>query len=369
MTVREVYEATLIEINKENAQSFTTEEFEYVVNKAILAMVNEKYNFYEANQQLSDDLRVLVKNQTFSMDDTTDVDPGNDTVAVFNPTTSYTMSDISSSTTATLNTVRDLVNGDIIRFGESVTPYTISNISGDIITFSPATTVARGTSVLVSTDPVVIVDDNITGNRETEVSFVSSDYLHLISCRVLWKTKRPSTNEITHLIFPAKRMTYDMLNAIQNNTYLRPGPNRPYYQLFDNTNNSGITNLSISSEDYRAYQNKPKVKVHIGSKDSVMEIRSIDFEYLKTPEIVTIYDSDIFSATTDPSQILEFPDYLLNEIVKRCTIYLLEKAGDPRIQSQPAFNQEIPAVPMNIQMDRSRSNQQPTGTQQQQIQQ
>ena len=359
MTVREVYEATLVEINKENAQSFTIEEFNYIVNKAILSFVNEKYNFYAANQQLSDDLRVLVKNQTFSMNDTTDVDPGNPTVAVFNATTSYLTEDLSSATTATLNTTRDLVDGAIIRFGESTTPYTISDITGNEITFSPAATVIRGTSVLVSTDPVSVSDDNITGDRVTDLSFISSDYLHLISCRVLWKTKRPSTNEITHLVFPAKRLTYDMMNAIQNNTYLKPAPNRPYYQLFDNTNNSGITNLDVSADDYRAYQNKPRSKVHIGIKDSVMELRSIEFDYLKMPETVTIYDADIFSAATDSSQVLEFPDYLLNEIVRRCTIYLLEKAGDPRVQSQPTFNTEIPSVPMNMQLGGMGSNQQP----------
>ena len=41
MTVRDIYEAVLVEINKENAQSFTIEEFNYVVNKAVLAFVNE----------------------------------------------------------------------------------------------------------------------------------------------------------------------------------------------------------------------------------------------------------------------------------------------------------------------------------------
>ena len=64
-----------------------------------------------------------------------------------------------------------------------------------------------------------------------------------------------------------------------------------------------------------------------------------------------MYDTDLFSVASDTSQVLEFPDYLKNEIVKRCTIYLLEKAGDPRMQTQPAFNQEIGTYPMNIQME------------------
>ena len=70
MTAREIYEAVLIEVNKENAPQFTVEEFNYLINKAVLALVNEKYNFYSANQQLSDDLRVLLKQSIFNLENT-----------------------------------------------------------------------------------------------------------------------------------------------------------------------------------------------------------------------------------------------------------------------------------------------------------
>ena len=53
MTIREIYEAVLVEINKKNAQSFTIEEFNYTINRSLLSLVNAKYNFYSANQQLS----------------------------------------------------------------------------------------------------------------------------------------------------------------------------------------------------------------------------------------------------------------------------------------------------------------------------
>ena len=140
-----------------------------------------------------------------------------------------------------------------------------------------------------------------------------------------------------------------MLNAIQNNTYLNPAPNRPYYQVFDNVQNSGSTVYPQSSSEYKGYQNKPLLRVHIGAANEFMEMWSVEFDYLKTPEKVTIYDEDIFAADEDTSQVLEFPDYLSNELVKRCTAYLLEKVNDPRIQTQPALNQEIPAVPLNMQ--------------------
>lgn len=375
MTVRDVYEASLVEINKENAQSFTIEEFNYVINKSILAFVNEKYNFYAANQQISDDLRVFVKNQTFSIDDTVDID-GSPTTYTLNPTTGQLLTTIiTGALSADLSTTRDIATGDTVYFGEDTTNgYLVGVITDNSFAFTPAvpatTTYDRGTEIKLEVAPIAIVagETSVTSARTPFITFSSSDYLHLISCRVTWKTQRPSQTTVTYLVFPAKRLTYDMLNAIQNNTYLSPAPNRPYYQVFDNISNSGVVTAPAAIKDIRAYQNKPRMKIHVGSANSVMEMRSVEFDYLKIPETIVMYDSDIFSATGDTSQVLELPDYLLNEIVKRCTIYLLEKASDPRIQTQPAFNQEIPTVPMNMQMAGAAQRQQPEQTQTQQRQ-
>jgi hypothetical protein len=351
MTVRDIYEATLVEINKENAQTFTTEEFNYVVNKSALALINEKYNFSETNQQLSDDLRVFIKNQTYSITDTLPIDtaPLDPTVATFNPITSYYIS--GTGTTVTLSTTRDLIaNVSTIRFGELPTEYVVGTLTETTAVISPSlvTVPGVGDRVYIKVNPITIPDNTTTTARTVDINFSSSDYLHLISCRITWKTRRPVQDLVSHLVFAAKRLSYDMLNAIQNNTYLKPAPNRPYFQEFSNSSSRGI--IPYSGATYKAYQNKPKMRIHVGSKNAAMELRTIDFDYLKMPEKITIYDEDIFSALVDTSQVLEFPDYMLNEMVKRCTIYLLEKSSDPRIQTQPAFNQEIPSVPMNIQM-------------------
>ena len=59
MTVREVYQALLIELNKEQAPSMLLEDFNYFGNKAIQWYINKQYNVYDVNQQTSDNLRVL----------------------------------------------------------------------------------------------------------------------------------------------------------------------------------------------------------------------------------------------------------------------------------------------------------------------
>ena len=61
MTVRELYNNVLVELNKVQAPSLLLEDFVYLVNKAVQKYINKKYNFFEMNQQLTDDLRVLLK--------------------------------------------------------------------------------------------------------------------------------------------------------------------------------------------------------------------------------------------------------------------------------------------------------------------
>jgi hypothetical protein len=59
MTVRDLYDAALIEINKLEAPSMLLEDYNYFINKAIQQYINKAYNRYEMNQQATDDLRVL----------------------------------------------------------------------------------------------------------------------------------------------------------------------------------------------------------------------------------------------------------------------------------------------------------------------
>jgi hypothetical protein len=62
MTVRDLYDAALIEVNKLEAPSILLEDYNYLINKAIQQKVNKSYNLYEINQQATDDLLALRRN-------------------------------------------------------------------------------------------------------------------------------------------------------------------------------------------------------------------------------------------------------------------------------------------------------------------
>ena len=59
MTIRDLYDAALIEINKLEAPSMLLEDYNYFINKAIQQYINKAYNRYEINQQATDDLSAL----------------------------------------------------------------------------------------------------------------------------------------------------------------------------------------------------------------------------------------------------------------------------------------------------------------------
>ena len=59
MTVRQLFEATLVELNKVQAPSLILEDYNYFINKTVQQYINKIYNSYDVNQQKSDDLRVL----------------------------------------------------------------------------------------------------------------------------------------------------------------------------------------------------------------------------------------------------------------------------------------------------------------------
>lgn len=59
MNLKQVYQAVLIELEKQKAPSMLLDEFNYYYYKSVIQYINTKYNFCDMNQQEDDDLRVF----------------------------------------------------------------------------------------------------------------------------------------------------------------------------------------------------------------------------------------------------------------------------------------------------------------------
>ena len=295
MTLRQLYQNLLIEMNKIQAAPMLLEDFNYFVNKSVQQYINKKYNVYEINQQSSDDLRVL-------------------------------------QTTATLN-----------------------------------------------------VTDSNSPNYQYEV-FLPHDYLHLLNCICNFKAMKShkciqSGDEFQ---YKATRLTADLWGQIINNYYMRPTHERPYYYLnnvnvnqdvptnppifnqsgnntnpqstdmndqrYDSQNNSnfprtftlGQTQVSLIDKPVaHRISNPTRVRLEIRcGKNPNFKLQSVDIDYLKSPQLLNLTQEQL-DLIEDTSQIMEFPDYVCNEIINELTHLIMENSSDQRLQTHIPISTSI----------------------------
>lgn len=230
-TSRQVYIDILTELVKEESPTLYLEDYLYYYNKAISEYLKARYELFEVNQQLTDDLRawkIIYENQ-----------------------------------------------GEL-------------KIDLD--------------SLGTSTD--------------------GHEYRHILSCVVSSVITRPDLRCLNQKInaatsYKATRMSSDLEAGILDNEYLRPEYFRPYYKIVGNMLYIDIGNLPKSSK-----------------------ISTIKIEYLKQPVYVDLTEDEI-AIETDTSQKLEFTKDVGDEITKIALKLILEREGNPRMQSNAMVNQSI----------------------------
>lgn len=355
MTAKDVFQAVLMELNKQNAPSIDLETFNYFFNKAINQFVNKQYNVgVDTDQQRTDDIRVLKSS------------------AILKP--SKTPKDISSAITKFLGDSTNKGAADVI---------STSSVYGATYEFN-----------------------------------LPADYLHLLNCICIYKVNKRincpyNVGDIVRK--GATKCTADTWPLIIDNLYMRPTYKRPYYYINNlNTQNENPTNpieenletgtsikysgtdvptqkwdetgprfltgdkdtladpntgykdgtvplnrklsikipqntnntdddLNVKTAGHR-YGNSSNVRLEIryGQDSSVFELIGIAIDYIKAPQFIRLTQEQL-DLTEDTSQTLEFPDYICQEIINELTKILMENASDPRIQTQPAISQSIAA--------------------------
>ena len=98
----------------------------------------------------------------------------------------------------------------------------------------------------------------------------------------------------------------------------------------------------IEKEPETRYGNRSKVRMEIryGKDDAVFKLTSIYIDYLKSPQFIRLTQDQV-DEVLDTSQLLEFPDYVAQEIVNELIRLLMENSSDPRLQSHIPINTSI----------------------------
>ena len=253
MTVRQAFETVLVELNKVQAPSLLLDDFVYLFNKSIQKYINKRYNLFETTQQLTDDLRVLVKTQE------------------------------------------------------------ITNLTQS--------------------------QNNVFGASYNCV--LPDDYMHILNCICTFISDKRCDNCEIHV--GANKVDSAEWPHIINNYYMKPSMKRPYYYI------SNVVDPIINTNYYKRQDHRqgnsylPVMQIKCGKLPQKNSLKSVYVDYLRTPKTITL-TQDQLDEVTDNTELLEFPDYVIYEIINEMTTLILENSSSPRVQTQPVVAQSVGPV-------------------------
>ena len=355
MTARQVFEATLIELSKIQAPALKLYEFNYLFNKAINQYINKVYNTYDINQQATDDLRVL-KSTAYLKPHKYGITSSNET----KPYNNYTS-------------------------GGSNPEYNGKSPSANV-------QYATASSYLSSAHSQIQSLNGATYEVFMPIDYL---HMLNCVCIYYVAKQKDCWDAGSYIQIPAARLTADSWSQIVTDIYNRPSPMRPYYYIHNqassitiptdpvtgngtpsDTNPAGYTGTDMPIGGYKVtsdngsvatntsdgagsnFQRTFKLKngevskdislvekptavrvanpsnvrceIRYGKDDSLFQLVEVQIDYVKSPQFIRLTQEQI-DLTEDTSQIMEFPDYVNQEIINELVHLVMEHSNDPRL--------------------------------------
>lgn len=278
MTIRELYDYALIELNKVEAPSLLLEDFNYFMNKAVQQYINKVYNRYDINQQSSDDLRVLKATTQLPVN----------------------RADIGNGTTTGLAAQ----NRKFVYVADL--PLDYMHILNCIVEFK----VKKSFKCYTEGDHVDFPARRLTAD-------MASGILHNVYMKPAYKRPYFYINNVSQM--------EDMPDAaiIDHKTY---DPDRTD---------------SVKPADIRlANASNVRMEIRYGNDTDIFEPVCVYVDYIKAPMFIRLTYQDITN-DEDRTRPLEFPDYVCYEIVNEFVKLLMENSSDSRLQTNYAINQTV----------------------------
>ena len=361
MTARQVWEGMLTELSKVNAPSMLLQDFNYFFNKAINQYINKRYNIYDISQQTTDDLRVLKA--------TTVLEPELIANTISGVDTSGWKAGNASLFGATYEVYLPL---DYLHMLNCICVYKLNKRfkcynAGDYVQFAAKRLTADSWSVVVndyynrplperpyyyihnvnqSVDlPTNPVKDVSILTRTLKGTDSAKDYTIIkIYVRKYKKSQEGEEQEVTNLEDQYELQTFEKEHptwiVTETAECEKPGTqsNLPRTISLKNIQNKSI----VEKESGVRYGNPSSVRCEIryGKDHSVFELQFVVIDYIKAPQTIRLTQEQV-DLTEDTSQIMEFPDYVCQEIINELTMLVMENTADPRLQTNTVVTQSI----------------------------
>ena len=371
MTARQVFESTLIELSKTQAPSLKLYEFNYLFNKAINQYINKVYNVYDINQQTTDDLRVLKatafltphkveinKSTTDSAIQNTSAVTGNQdqakqestTIAYNGQATSYLSKAHRSIQSLHGATYEVFLPIDYLHMLNCVCIYYVAKTkdcwdAGSYIEI-PATRLTADSWSSIITDIY---------NRPSPMK--PYYYIHNLnqSQKIPTDPRTSATigSGLEEIGIDMKTFPYQVTHADggEGVTDINAGTTGGTDIESQNSNFQRTYKFGDSDADRISLVEKPiaarigntsnvRCEIRYGKDDSLFQLAEVQVDYVKCPQFIRLTQEQI-DLTEDTSQIMEFPDYVNQEIINELVHLVMERINDPRLSNNMQMTQSI----------------------------
>ena len=373
------------------------EDFNYFINKAVNQYINKKYNVYDVNQQSTDDLRVL--KATMILPVTATEKYGNTEVGnVTNSTSLYGATYEAYLPQDYLHMLNCICNYHVKKQFKCYDPDTYvqfgatrltADLWGQIINnFYMKPSYKKPYYYLhnvnintnVPTNPYNFSGSDIPGNNGTNSVNEPNEGTDMGANRYDVNISVANSSTIYRAV-PANAVydqntTYYTLKADGSQYVAVNGTTQEIETLFNNravtwyvqetidsgdpyvVGQTGVFNLprthvlqGASANPTASLVEKPagqrlanasnvRIEIRTGKDSSIFKLESIYIDYIKAPQYIRLTQEQI-DLTEDTSQMMEFPDYVCQEIINELTHLIMENSSDPRLQSHMPVTMSI----------------------------
>lgn len=356
-TVKQIFEATLVELSKVQAPPIKIYEFNYYINKVIQQYVNKIYNMYDINQQTTDDIRVL-KSEAF-------LEP-NDLVKNYGEYSKF----IGSEVYLPLDYLHLLNCVCIFKLQKNKNCWD----EGDIIEI-PALRLTSDSWSQIVTDiynkptplrPYYYLHNvniqNILPTNPVRKSYIAKtgmDYIGTDTQFAKPYTKKLSGVEGDFIVNGSKAKAVgateykvDLTKFVNNTTTheFTVTATEGEYNAQDTTFIQGeetlikytkeLDNREKQSDSRLSNSSNVRCEIRYGNDNKIFKLIGVNIDYLKSPQYIRFTQNQLDSIE-DTSQIMEFPDYVNQEIINELVTALMAHVNDPRLGTTVQINQSI----------------------------
>lgn len=321
------------------------EDFNYFINKSINQYVNKRYNIYDVNQQTTDDLRVLKATAILPVTPPYKIENGErkysgvyKDLAEVSKIGSAGLFDATYEVTLPLDYLHLLNCICIYKMNKNYKCYD----AGNYVQFPAKRLTADAWSIIVNdyynrplpqrpyyyihnvntstnlpTNPISVSEDGTEGKGTITSDTTGTDISTYYNYR----------NSVTDIVS-------------QQEVYTK-GTNLPRQIRLSQGGAKTDTSVVEREPGFR-YGNATNVRMEIryGSDNTVFELEKVLVDYIKAPQTIRLTQEQV-SLTEDTSQIMEFPDYVCQEIINELVRLVMENTADPRLQTNSIVTQSI----------------------------